>query len=74
MRGPGERSEKRGNALEMMERGCGRKGEGGEGWEGCMRGRWREVTMQREKGGGGGGKDRKREGLCLISGPGECLV
>ena len=47
----------------------GREGgrEGGRGG-----GRWREVTEQeereREK-----GRDRKGEGLCLISSPGECL-
>lgn len=49
MKGPGKRSEKRGNALEMMERGCGRRGEGGEGWEGCMRGRWRWGEKERQK-------------------------
>lgn len=34
------------------------------------RSRWREVTVQRER---EGERDRKGEGLCLISGPGECL-
>lgn len=53
-----------------MERGCCEEGRVGEREQEDVRQMERGDSAERER----EEKDRKGEGLCLIRGPGECLV
>lgn len=57
-----------------MERGCWEDGREGEREQEESRQMERGDSAETERGRKREEKDRKGEGLCLISGPGECLA